>query len=107
MDWTLTKRLRPHEDWRALSTINAFRCLIAIGLLGVQLSPLLQDVLVITQPALFDAVGLLYVALGGVAMACILLRWPPVQAQVFLFTLGDIVLLTCIMLGSAGVHVGL
>lgn len=107
MHWTLTKRLRPHEDWRALSTINAFRCLIAIGLLGVQLSPLLQDLLVITQPALFDAAGLLYVALGGVALACIFMRWPPVQTQVLLFTVGDIVLLTCVMLGSAGVNVGL
>lgn len=104
---SLTARLRHHEDWRALSTINAFRCLLVFGLLGIQLSPVLQDMLVVSWPLLFDAISLAWLALAGSAIICQLLQRPALPTQVFLFVVGDIAALVGIMLASAGDNISL
>lgn len=101
----MTQRPRHQDDWRTLSTINLYRCLIIFGLLGTQMIPTLHGVLVITLPALFTGACLIYLCLSAVAIVCTMLRWPRIQRQVFVFVTFDIGLLACIMLASSGMAV--
>lgn len=103
----ITRHLHHHDGWRALSTINAFRCLIAFGLVGTQLSPVMQNMLFVTRPLIFDTASLSYLGFSGLAIVCTVLRRPSMQAQVTLFSTCDIAALACIMLASAGVNTGL
>lgn len=103
----LARRLRHTDDWRALSTINAYRCLIAVGLLGVQSIALLEEAVTVTEPAVFTVASLLYLAFGISAVICTTLRAPSIRTQVILFTTLDIAFIDVVMFAGAGVTGGL
>lgn len=102
-----TQYLRHYEDWNALSTINAYRGLIAVGLLGAQSIPVLQAIVTITQPALFNTAVLLYLLSSVAAVICTTLRQPRIRTQATVFITLDIVFLALIMFAGTGVVGGL
>lgn len=103
----LSKRLHHYEDWRALATINAYRCFIALGLVGTQFSPLLQPLVETTNATLFETTALLYLLCSGLAVACTILRRPRLRAQVGIFSILDISFISCLCFAGTGVLGGL
>ncbi|HLQ86152.1 MAG TPA: histidine kinase dimerization/phospho-acceptor domain-containing protein [Salinisphaeraceae bacterium] len=107
MATSVGRQLQHFEDWRALSTINAYRLLIAVGLVGVRFSPLLQPLMQINLPARYAGLSLLYLLCSAVAAGCTVLRRPRLRTQVTLFCALDIVLLAALCFAGSGVGSGL
>lgn len=103
----ISNRLRHHEDWRALSTINAYRCLIAAALVGTRFSPLLQPLVDINDATLFAAVSLLYLLCSGIAVITRMLHRPQPRTQVAVFCSLDIGFIASLCFAASGVSSGL
>lgn len=101
------KHLRHRQDWQAVSTINAYRCLVATGLIGMRFSPLIEPVVAVGRVTLFDTASALYLLCSGAAVVCTLVRWPRLSRQVELFSVLDIGFITCLCFASSGVGSGM
>lgn len=107
MRGAIQKHLRHHEDWRALTTINAYRSLIAISLAAMHFSPWLRPLLDIHWVPLFELVSLGYLLSCALAVTCTALRRPELRIQVALFCVLDVVFLAALVFAGSGVASGL
>ncbi len=107
MSRMLAPRLRHADDWRALTTLNTYRCLIAVALVGALFHGTASQLFDLSWPALFSALCLAYLAQCGAAIACNLLRWPALRMQVGLLTGIDILCIAGLTFAGAGVASGL
>ncbi|GAB3680168.1 sensor histidine kinase [Salinisphaera aquimarina] len=102
-----TPLIRHVEDWRAIVTLNAYRCLIAFGLVALLLFGATTTLFDVTMPDLFRLASLIYLAQSALAMVAALLRWPALRFQILVACSVDVGFFTCLALTSMGVAGGL
>jgi len=99
--------IRHGDDWRAILTFNAYRSLIAFGLVALLLFGATTTLFNVTMPDLFRLATLIYLAICALSVAAALSRTPPLRIQVVTACATDVAFFTCLTLASAGVAGGL
>lgn len=99
--------IRHTEDWRAVATFGAYRCLVAFGLVTTLLLGAGATLFEAALPGVFILGCLIYLALSVIGMTAALTHRPALRIQVMTAIAVDIVLLTTLTFAGRGVAGGL
>ena len=97
----------PDLTWRVLSTLNAIRVLVAVGLLVLFFAGGEPRVFGEQKPALFSATAAGYLVFAVVSIMLLYKRWLPLGVQSVTQSVVDIVAITILMNASGGIESGL
>ena len=97
----------PDLTWRVLSTLNATRILIAIGLLGLFFAGGEPRVFGGQNPTMFSATAAGYLVFAALSAISLYKRWLPFGVQAVSQSLVDIVAVVILMHASGGIESGL
>lgn len=97
----------PDLTWRVLTTLNAIRVLVAIGLLVLFFAGGEPRVFGEQKPALFSATAAGYLVFAAVSIMSLNMRWLPLGVQSVTQSIVDIVAIVILMHASGGIESGL
>ena len=97
----------PDLTWRVLTTLNAIRVLVAVGLLVIFFAGGEPRVFGEQKPALFSATAAGYLVFAVVSIMLLYKRWLPLSVQSVTQSIIDIVAVTILMNASGGIESGL
>jgi two-component system sensor histidine kinase PilS (NtrC family) len=97
----------PDLTWRVLTTLNAIRVLVAIGLLVLFFAGGEPRVFGEQKPALFSATAAGYLVFAVVSILSLNQRWLPLGVQSVTQSIVDIVAIVVLMHASGGIESGL
>jgi two-component system sensor histidine kinase PilS (NtrC family) len=97
----------PDLTWRVLTTLNASRILIAIGLLGLFFASDEPHVFGGHNPPMFSATAAGYLVFAVFSAISLYKRWLPLEIQSVTQSLVDIVAIVILMHASGGIESGL
>ncbi|MGI9201369.1 MAG: two-component system sensor histidine kinase NtrB [Woeseiaceae bacterium] len=97
----------PDLTWRVLTTLNAIRVLVAVGLLGLFFAGGEPRVFGEQNPALFSATAAGYLVFAAVSIMSLYKRWLPLGVQSVTQSVVDIVVIVVLMHASGGIESGL
>lgn len=99
--------IRHVEDWRAITTLNAYRSLVAFGLVALLLFGATEQLVRLALPDLFRAASLLYLAQCALGVCAAMSRWPALRTQVLIACAVDVAFFVTLAYASSGVSGGL
>jgi two-component system sensor histidine kinase PilS (NtrC family) len=99
--------LRDENTWSPLQLYSIYRLILAGALVIIGLTERSFAQLGSFQPVLFDAIGLVYLAVALLGVFLAHFRWPSFTDQVYLHTGIDIVLMLMLVYANGGLHSGL
>ncbi|MES1928276.1 signal transduction histidine kinase [Salinisphaera dokdonensis CL-ES53] len=102
-----TALVRHVEDWRAITSLNVYRGLVAFGLVGLLLFGAAEQLFMVALPEVFRIASLLYLAQCGFSLFMSLSRTPALRVQVLLACAVDVAICTTLTFASTGVAGGL
>ena len=97
----------PDLTWRVLSTLNATRILVAVGLLGLFFAAGEPPVFGSENPTMFSATAAGYLVFAVLSAFSLYKRWLPFGVQSVTQSLVDIVAVVILMHASGGIESGL
>jgi two-component system sensor histidine kinase PilS (NtrC family) len=97
----------PDLTWRVLSTLNATRILVAVGLLGLFFAGGEPPVFGSENPTMFSATAAGYLVFAVLSAFSLYKRWLPFGVQSVTQSLVDIVAVVILMHASGGIESGL
>ena len=97
----------PDLTWRVLTTLNAIRVLVAVGLLALFFAGGEPRVFGEQNPALFSATAAGYFVFAVLSIMSLYKRWLPLGAQSVTQSVVDIVAIVVLMHASGGIESGL
>ncbi|MGI9201573.1 MAG: two-component system sensor histidine kinase NtrB [Woeseiaceae bacterium] len=97
----------PDLTWRVLTTLNAIRVLVAVGLLALFFAGGEPRVFGEQNPALFSATAAGYLVFAVLSVLSLYKRWLPLGAQSVTQSIVDIVAIVILMHASGGIESGL
>lgn len=100
-------RLDDPASWRALFLFAGYRLFLAVLLLTVYILDLPPQFLGSQDAALYTSSSLIYVGLAILFLLLTARKWGPIETQIKLQLVIDIIALTLIMHASGGLHTGL
>ena len=95
------------ENWRLLRWFNIYRLILALAATALALSGAVIAPFGVAAPGLFQAAGLLYLAIAVGAVILIQFRWLTFESLTTLLAFADVVLITLLMHASQGVDSGI
>jgi len=99
--------IRHVEDWRAITSLNVYRGLVAFGLVALLLLDAAEQLFSLDQAELFRMACLLYLAQCALSLFMSLSHTPALRLQVLLACSVDVALCTTLSYASTGVSSGL
>ena len=99
--------IRHVEDWRAITSLNIYRSLVAFGLVALLLLGAAEQLFRLEQPDLFRVACLLYLAQCAASLFMSMSHTPALRVQVLLACSVDVALCTTLTYASTGVSSGL
>jgi two-component system sensor histidine kinase PilS (NtrC family) len=99
--------IRHAEDWRAITSLNIYRSLVAFGLVALLLFGAAEQLFSVAMPDLFRVASLLYLVQCAGALVAALSRRPSLRIQVITACAVDVILCSTLALASTGVSGGL
>ena len=97
----------PDLTWRVLTTLNALRVLLAVGLLAIFFAGGEPHVFGDQNPALFSATAAGYLVFAVISVMSLYNRWLPLGVQSVAQSIVDIVAIVVLMHASGGIESGL
>ena len=97
----------PDLTWRVLTTLNALRVLLAVGLLTIFFAGGEPRVFGEQNPALFSATAAGYLVFAVISVMSLYNRWLPLGVQSVAQSIVDIVVIVVLMHASGGIESGL
>ena len=97
----------PDLTWRVLTTLNAIRVLIAVGLLGQFFAGGEHPVFGEQNPTMFSATAAGYLVFAVVSIMSLHMRWMPLSVQSVTQSVVDITAIVILMHASGGIASGL
>jgi len=97
----------PDLTWRVLTTLNAVRVLIAVGLLGQFFAGGDRPVFGEQNPTMFSATAAGYLVFAVVSTLSLRMRWLPLGVQSVTQSMVDIIAIVILMHASGGIASGL
>lgn len=95
------------ENWRLLRWFNIYRLILALAATALALSGAVIAPFGVAAPGLFQATGLLYLAIAAGAVILIQFRWLAFESLATLLAFADVVLITLLMHASQGLDSGI
>lgn len=99
--------IRHAADWRAITSLNAYRSLIAFGLVTLLMFGVTEQWVGLALPDVFRAASLLYLMQCALGLFAARSRWPSLRAQVLLACAVDVSFFVTLAYASNGVSGGL
>ena len=97
----------PDLTWRVLTTLNAIRVLIAVGLLALFFAGGEHPIFGEQSPTMFSATAAGYLVFAVVSVLSLHMRWLPLGVQSVTQSVIDIVAIVILMHASGGIESGL
>ena len=97
----------PDLTWRVLTTLNAIRVLIAVGLLALFFAGGEHPIFGEQNPTMFSATAAGYLVFAVVSVLSLHMRWLPLGVQSVTQSVVDIVAIVILMHASGGIESGL
>ena len=97
----------PDLTWRVLTTLNAIRVLIAVGLLALFFAGGEHPIFGEQNPTMFSATAAGYLVFAVVSVLSLHMRWLPLGVQSVTQSVIDIVAIVILMHASGGIESGL
>ena len=97
----------PDLTWRVLTTLNAIRVLIAVGLLVLFFAGGDHPVFGEQNPTMFSATAAGYLVFAVVSIMSLQMRWMPLGVQSVTQSMVDIIAIVILMHASGGIESGL
>jgi two-component system sensor histidine kinase PilS (NtrC family) len=95
------------EDWRAITSLNVYRSLIAFGLVAMLLFGATDELFGVALPGVFRIASLAYLVQCALGMFAVVSRRPSLRTQVLVACAVDVLVFTTLTLASTGVSGGL